>query len=74
MEYNLHYRCIGIVWPLKRMEWMTPGAAKRKIIPGVFLCSIVYTSYRMIATKADPGVLACDTIAGTALFVSILSK
>ena len=72
MDSSLHCRCIGIVWPLKRMEWMTPGAAKRKIIPGVFLCSIAYTSYRMIAIKADPGILGCNSLSGTALFVSIL--
>ena len=68
--FVLCYRCIAIVWPLKRMVWMTPGTAKRKIVPVVFLCAMAYTSYRMIGSKADPGILACNSVSGTALFVS----
>ena len=51
---------------------MTSKSAKRRIIPAVFLCCMAYTSYRMIGIKADPGILACDAIVGTAVFVSIL--
>ena len=67
----LHFRCIAIVLPLKRMDWMTVQAAKRKIIPLVIFACLAYTSYRVLTVvKADPGILACNTISGTSLVVS----
>ena len=68
---TLHFRCIAIVLPLKRMDWMTVQAAKRKIIPLVIFACLAYTSYRVLTVvKADPGILACNTISGTSLVVS----
>ena len=66
----LSFRCIAIVSPLKRMEWMTARAAKRKIIPLVILASLGYVSFRCLTVvKADPGILACDAVSGTSLVV-----
>ena len=67
----LYFRCIAIVLPLKRMDWMTVRTAKKKIIPLVIFASLAYTSYRVLTVvKADPGILACNTISGTSLVVS----
>ena len=50
---------------------MTVKAAKRKIVPLVIFASLAYTSYRVLTVvKADPGILACNTISGTSLVVS----
>ena len=66
-----YFRCIAIVPPLKKMEWMKVRAAKRKIIPLVILACLAYTSYRvLIVVKADPGILACDAVSGTSIIVS----
>ena len=52
---------------------MTVQAAKTKVIPLVVICALVYTSYKsLIATKADPGILACDAAPGTSVTVSFL--
>ena len=67
----LNSRCIAIVLPLKKMDWMTAKAAKRKIIPLVIFAPLAYTSYRALTVvKADPGILACNMISGTSLIVS----
>ena len=50
---------------------MTVKAAKRKIIPLVLLASLAYTSYRAVTVvRADPGILACNTVSGTSVVVS----
>ena len=67
--YTFYFRCIAIS-PLKKMEWMTARAAKRKIIPLVILASLGYVSFRCLTVvKADPGILACDAVSGTSLVV-----
>ena len=57
--------------PLKRMEWMSVKSTKTRVIPGVFVFSFCYSSYKTLGlTKADPGILACNNVAGTSDFVS----
>ena len=57
--------------PVKPMKWMNVRLAKRKIIPGVVLGAFCYTSYKyLVVTKSDPGILACNSVAGTSVFVS----
>ena len=57
------------------MKWMNVGVAKRKIIPGVDLGAFCYTSYKsLVVTKSDPGILACNSVAGTSIFVSKCSS
>ena len=66
-----YFRCIAIVLPLKRMEWMTVQAARTRIIPLVVICALAYTSYKsLVTTKADPGILACNAVSGTSVAVS----
>ncbi len=71
MVVTILVRCIAIVAPLKRMDWMTASAARRRVIPITMATVLLYSSYKAFAvTRADPGILACNSIAGTSLFVS----
>ena len=46
-------------------------SAKRRVIPIVVLCALAYTSYKsLVATRADPGILACNGVPGTSIAVS----
>ena len=54
---------------------MTAQAAKTKVIPLVVICALAYTSYKsLVATKADPGILACDAAPGTSVTVSFFYR
>ncbi len=64
-------RCIAIVAPLRRLDWMTASAARRRVVPATFLCAFLYMSYKsLVVMWASPGILACNSVAGTSVLVS----